>query len=101
MKCPHCNNEVSLFNQELNFASQAVKRCPRCGKPFCLHLRSRGQMLWALGGALTLMVLALALPPFYKHVSLLAGLAVTVIVGIVGLFNFELEVEQPRMRTLE
>jgi uncharacterized paraquat-inducible protein A len=95
MKCPHCSAAVSLFSPSINSLSQAGKECPHCGRPVRTNTGRKKAVLIALGIALVpmllaLVFLALALPPIYSQLSLLAGLAIGAIAGVVGLRSMEL-----------
>jgi uncharacterized paraquat-inducible protein A len=95
MKCPHCNYEVSRFSPSINSLSAAGRRCPHCSRPVNVHIGRKKALLLALVTALMPMLLAfaflaLALPPIYSQLSLLVGLAIVLVSGIVTLRNMAL-----------
>jgi uncharacterized paraquat-inducible protein A len=90
MKCPHCDRAVSLFSPSVNRLQQHRKKCPHCGAPVRTSIRHKKTLLAILGAALFGMVAALTLSDRNGMLLLLAGAAVAVIVGIVGLAEFEL-----------
>ena len=47
MKCPHCEQKISLFSKEMNKMGKE-KTCPKCQKPVRLYINLKTIAIWLI-----------------------------------------------------
>ena len=104
MKCPHCNEHVSVFSPSVNSWSAAARRCPHCKRPVQARTVRKVPFMLALSVAFILIVLALVfqalgIPLVYSRLSALAGIVISAIAGIIALYKVELVAPDTAERT--
>ena len=86
MKCPHCNNPISLFSREMNRFGKN-KTCPHCGKAIRLFVSFKVVALLIIPA----IVLALLIKPVFIALGLSSSLAGPFITGILVLLSMRLK----------